>query len=241
MWSAADLHAAAARRAGLAAAEPAEPPAATVNEPAPSTEEHTLGLPSQLRQVLETAQMAEMADTAAGMAMVVTPLEMPKEQPVLGADKPAPTASEAAPKAANEFTEEKVESEPTESEPAATEERPRDGRRKAEAAAPTADALTMESQESRRKVQADAKPTLPATDAQQEPPTAVPPHDAHAAAAELEDADELEEDHSVAEPLSAAEIQRRTTLDRRRRMSEIQRRIVLETFAQQLMDGAVWG
>jgi len=63
--------------------------------------------------------------------------------------------------------------------------------------------------------------TLPATDAQQEPPTAVPPHDAHVAAASSR----------------MAEIQRRITR-RSSRMAEIQRIINLETIAQQLMDGA---
>eukprot|EP01045_Picozoa_sp_COSAG04_P016320 COSAG04_NODE_1351_length_7119_cov_17.943447_2_plen_1558_part_00 len=156
MWN--EAAAAQRRAAGYVAAEPTEPPAATANEAAPSTQEQTLpvGLPaagSQLRQDFETAETAERADTAAGMAgrrdetvaprpMVVTPLEMPKEQPMLGADKPAPVASDAAPKAGKESTAEKVEPPAEAAEPAATEERPRDGRHKPEPVAPTADDLT---------------------------------------------------------------------------------------------------
>ena len=69
MWN--EAAAAQRRAAGYVAAEPAEPPAESANEAAPSTQEQTLpvGLPvagSQLRQDFETAETAEMADTAAG-------------------------------------------------------------------------------------------------------------------------------------------------------------------------------
>ena len=51
---------------------------------------------------------------------------------MLGADKPAPVASDAAPKVGKESTAEKVEPPAEAAEPAAMEEHPRDGRRQVE-------------------------------------------------------------------------------------------------------------